>query len=256
MDLQLHDSVALVTAASRGIGRATAERLAAEGATVIAAARSTGREEGIGEGRIIPVPVDLTVPGAAGALVDEVHASYGRLDVLVANTPGPPVKPVLELDWADWEAAHGMLLRPVVELFTHAGRLMTAAGTGSMVLVSSNWVREPLPGSVLSAAYRSAESGLVKTLAGEIASSGVRVNQVLVGGTATERMERLVAHQAATRGISVEQAVANIVAGIPQGRLAEVGEVADVIAFLASPVPGSTTGATFVVDGGALRGAH
>lgn len=256
MDLQLHDTVALVTAASRGIGRATAERLAREGATVIAAARSTGREETLGEGRIIPVAVDLTVAGAAGAVVDDVHATYGRLDVLVANTPGPPVKPVLELDWADWEAAHGMLLRPVVELFTHAGRLMTAAGTGSMVLVSSTWVREPLPGSVLSAAYRSAESGLVKTLATEIASSGVRVNQVLVGGTATERMERLVANQASTRGISAEQAHANIVAGIPQGRLAEVNEVADVIAFLASPVPGATTGATFVADGGALRAAH
>lgn len=256
MDLQLRDTVALVTAASRGIGRATAERLAREGATVIAAARSAGPEETIGEGQIVPMPVDLTRAGAAGALVDDVHATYGRLDVLVANTPGPPVKPVLELDWADWENAHAMLLRPVVELFTRAGRAMTAARSGSMVLVSSNWVREPLPGSVLSAAYRSAESGLVKTLATEIASSGVRVNQVLVGGTATERMERLVADQATARGISEEQAIATILAGIPQGRLAEVNEVADVIAFLASPVPGSTTGATFVVDGGALRGAH
>ena len=256
MDLQLRDTVALVTAASRGIGRATAERLATEGALVVAAARTEGEEEAYGQGRIVPMVVDLTVPGAAAALVERVHATYGRLDALVANTPGPPVKPVLELDWADWEAAHAMLLRPVVELFTHAGRLMTAAGAGSMVLDSSSWVRQPVAGSVLSAAYRSAESALVKTLATEIAPTGVRVNQVLVGGTATERMERLVAGQADARGISAEAVRANIVADIPLGRLAEVGEVADVIAFLASPVPGSTTGSTVVVDGGAIRGAH
>lgn len=257
MDLQVHDRVALVTAASRGIGRAVSESLAREGATVIAAARSQGRSiEQIGAGRVVPEVLDLSVPGAAAALVDRVHDTYGRLDILVANTPGPPVRPVLELAWADWEAAHDLLLRPVVELLTGAGRLMSAAGAGSMVLVSSNWVRQPAPGGVLSAAYRSAESALVKTLATEVAPRGVRVNQVLVGATGTERTQELAAARAAATGTTVEEALADTVREIPLGRIAQVGEVADMIAFLASPVPGFATGATYVIDGGVVRAAH
>lgn len=257
MDLQVRDQIVLVTAASRGIGRGVTERLAREGALVVAAARTEGREtEQIGDGQIIPVTVDLSQPGSASALVDQVHDTYGRIDIIVANTPGPMIKPALQLTWEDWSGAHDLLLRPVVELLTRGGQLMTAAGSGSMVLMSSTWVRQPAPGGVLSAAYRSAQSSFVKSLATEVAPSGVRVNQVLVGATGTERTDRIVADKAAAHGTSREQEIDKMVREIPLGRIADVAEVADAIAFLASPLPGFATGTSLVIDGGAIRAAH
>lgn len=257
MDLALNGRVALVTAASRGIGRATAERLASEGATVIAAARTEGREvEEIGAGRIVPLTVDLGEAGAAAALVERVRAEHGSVDVLVANTPGPKLSPALELTWADWTGAHDTMLRPVVELMTAAGRVMVAQGSGAMVLVSSSWVRQPAPAGVLSAAYRSAQSSFVKSLAGEIAPRGVRVNQVLVGATGTERMENILRSKAETNGTDRDTELDRVVADIPLGRWGEAHEIGDLIAFVASDLPGFSTGSSFVIDGGAIRSAH
>ncbi|MEN3121295.1 MULTISPECIES: SDR family oxidoreductase [Janibacter] len=257
MDLALNGKVALVTAASRGIGRATAERLASEGATVIAAARTEGREvEELGTGRIVPLTVDLGEAGAAADLVERVRAEHGSVDVLVANTPGPKLSPALELTWQDWSAAHDALLRPVVEMMTAAGKVMVEQGRGSMVLVSSSWVRQPSPAGVLSAAYRSAQSSFVKSLAAEIAPRGVRVNQVLVGATGTERMEKILRGKAEVNGTDRQTELDRVVADIPLGRWGEAHEIGDLIAFLASDLPGFSTGSSFVIDGGAIRAAH
>ena len=257
MNLELSGKVALVTASSRGIGLAAATRLAAEGATVVSAARTADRPtEKFGSGRIVPVVADLGRPGAADHLLANVYAEYGRLDVLVANTPGPKLSPVLDLAWPDWASAHEGLLRPVVEMMTGAGRIMRAQGRGAMVLVSSTWVRQPAPGGVLSAAYRSAQSAFVKSLATEIAPHGVRVNQVLVGATATERMENIVRGKAEAHGTDRDTEVARIVADIPLGRWGEPTEIGDLIAFLASNVTSFATGSSFVVDGGAIRSSH
>lgn len=257
MDLALNGKVALVTAASRGIGRAAAERLASEGATVVAAARSQDREtEEVGRGRIVPVVADLGEAGAGGALVAQVREEHGRLDVLVANTPGPKLSPALELTWADWTGAHDTMLRPVVELMTAAGRVMVAQGSGAMVLVSSSWVRQPAPAGVLSAAYRSAQSSFVKSLAGEIAPRGVRVNQVLVGATGTERMENILRSKAEANGTDRDTELDRVVADIPLGRWGEAHEIGDLIAFVSSDLPGFSTGSSFVIDGGAIRSAH
>ncbi|NLT29418.1 MAG: SDR family oxidoreductase [Propionibacterium sp.] len=257
MDLGVRGKIALVTASSRGIGRATSERLAAEGATAISAARSADRQiEHLGEGRILPMSIDLEQPGSGASMVDQVIAEHGALDILVANTPGPIIKAALDLTWDEWESAHDLLLRPVVEMMTAAGKAMKDAESGSMVLVSSTWVRQPNPGGVLSAAYRSAQSSFVKLLAGELAPSGVRVNQVLVGATGTERMENIVASKAAAHGTDADHEIAQIVKDIPLGRWGEAKEVGDLIAFLASPVPAFSTASSFVIDGGAIRAAH
>lgn len=257
MNLNLAGKLALVTASSRGIGRATAERLAAEGATVLSAARTADRaEEQIGDGRILPIASDLSEAGAGVALIEQAEAEYGPLDILVANTPGPKLSPALELTWADWSAAHDALLRPVVELLTTAGRAMSARGSGSMVLVSSTWVRQPSPGGALSAAYRSAQSSFVKTLSAEVAPTGVRVNQVLVGATGTERMENIMKAKAEAHGTDRETELAAIVADIPLGRWGEAAEIGNLISFVASDLPGFSTGSSFVIDGGAIRAAH
>lgn len=257
MDLGFTDKVVLVTASSRGIGRATAERLAAEGATVVSAARTDGREvEQIGTGQIVPVVADLSRRGAGGELIERVHEEHGRLDVLVANTPGPKLAPVLDLTWEDWTTAHEGMLRPVVEMMTAAGRLMAGQGSGSMVLVSSTWVRQPAPGGALSASYRSAQSSFVKSLASEVAPKGVRVNQILVGATGTERMENIVRSKAESNGTDRDTEITRIVADIPLGRWGEAHEIGDLISFIASDLPGFSTGASFVIDGGAIRSAH
>ncbi|MEO9327020.1 SDR family oxidoreductase [Gordonia aurantiaca] len=256
MYLGLDNGVALVTAASRGIGRATAERLATEGMTVIALSRSGGEPEKFETGQIIPWQADLSENGATEGIVDEIVEQYGSLDVVVLNTPGPKIKPVLETTWDDWAAAHDQLLRPVVQLALDAGRRMREQKSGAIVLISSTWVRQPAPGGVLSASYRSAASALMKSLATELAPFGVRVNQVMPGATGTDRMKNIVEAKSAANGTTVEQEIEKVVKDIPLGRWAEAAEIADTIAFVVSPRASFMTGNSVPVDGGAVRAAH
>ena len=257
MDLEIAGQTALVTAASRGIGRAVAHRLADEGMTVLAGARTAEREEEKrGQGNIIPIVSDLSDAEATGSLIDDVVRQHGRLDVLVLNTPGPKIAPVLETTWEDWYAAHDMLLRPVVQLALAGARQMRKQGSGTMVLLSSTWVRQPAPGGALSASYRSAASLMLKTLAREVAAEGIRVLQVMPGATGTDRMQNIVSAKASTHGTTPDQEIANVVAGIPLGRWAEPEEIADVVAFAVSPRASFMTGSTITVDGGAVAASN
>lgn len=257
MDLELIGGTALVTASSRGIGRAVSERLAEEGMTVVSGARSASREtEKLGAGRIVPVVSDLADAEQTGSLVDTVVADHGRLDVLALNTPGPRIVPALDTTWADWQTAHDQLLRPVVQLAVAGGRQMREQGSGTIVLLSSTWVRQPAPGGVLSASYRSAAAAFVKTLAGELAPHGVRVVHVMPGATGTDRMQTIVAAKAEKNGTTEDDEIAAVVRDIPLGRWAQAHEIADVVAFAASPRAGFMTGSSLVVDGGAVRATY
>lgn len=263
MDLDLGEKIALVTAASKGIGFAVASRLVAEGATVVVSSRAgAALDDAVGKLRVLAadrgcgvaaVPADLSTDGAGTRLVADVLGRFGRLDVLVSNTAGPRIGPVLDFTDTDWDSAYAGLLRPAVQLSRAAARHMADRGTGSIVFLTSTWVRQPSPGGGLSASMRAAISALAKQLALELAPSGVRVNQVMPGATGTDRMYDLAATKAGRNGTTVQQEIAEVVSAIPLGRWADPGEIADAVAFLASPRSAFTTGHSLSVDGGAVR---
>ena len=256
MDLQLTGKTALVTAASKGIGQAVAQRLAQEGAVVAAASRSmagVAEQSFPGGGRIVPIAADLSSREEAGKLVDTVVQRLGGLDVLVLNTPGPKLKPFLETELPDWEAAFDLLVRPVLQLAMAGARHMAARQAGSIVFLTSTWVKQPAASGALSASMRSALSSLCKQMALELGPVGVRVNQVQPGATGTDRMSDIVEAKARKNGTTAQQEIEQIVKDIPLGRWGDPEEIANAVAYLASPAAGFVTGATLQIDGGAVR---
>lgn len=226
MDLRLDGTISLVTAASRGIGRAVAYRLAEEGSVVSISARPTPALEAAvrdapGGGKSLRgIPADHRDPSATEGLVERVVATHGRLDILVINTPGPPILPVLATQMSHWSDAYEQLLRPALQLATAASRVMLEQKGGSIVFLTSTWVKQPAPGGALSCVMRSAVSALAKQLSIELAAYGVRVNQVLPGATNTDRARTVIAAKAKSNGTSEEEERARALAQIPMARMA------------------------------------
>ncbi len=253
MDLGLNGHVVAVTAASRGIGAAVARQFAAEGATAVAASRTAPSVNDATPGRILPVKLDLDDAEATARFVPDTVAEHGRIDALVVNTAGPPLGAFLDTTDDDWSAAYDLLLRPAVQLARAGARQMVTQGSGTIVFLTSTWVRQPAPGGVLSSSFRSAIAAMAKQLASEVAPAGVRVVQVMPGATGTDRMRNIVAAKSAGNGTSEDEEVQKIVKDIPLGRWGSAEEIASSITFLASPRSSFTTGASLVVDGGAVR---
>ncbi|HJT93003.1 MAG TPA: SDR family oxidoreductase [Mycobacterium sp.] len=259
MDLGLDGKVALVTAASKGIGRAVAHQLAAEGADVLASSRpgpaltAAVTQAGNLRGRLEALPADLTDEAATAELVSSVCAQRGRLDILVVNTPGPRLIPFLEATPTDLLDAFQLLVRPAIQLACAGGQTMAAQRSGSIVFLTSTWVRQPPAGALLSATMRSVISALAKQMALELAPLGVRVNQVMPGATATDRMRSVIAHKVQLHGSDEASELRDAVASIPMGRWAEPEEIARQVAFMASEAASFTTGTAVAVDGGYIR---
>jgi 3-oxoacyl-[acyl-carrier protein] reductase len=234
VDLGLEGRVALVTGASRGIGRAIADALAAEGALVARASRTS------------PYAFDSADLGAVGPLVDAVERDLGPVDVLVANTGGPPrFADPLAIDAGAWEAAHREL---VVSPMLVMGRVvpgMRERGFGRVVAVSSSAAREPLTGLQLSNANRPGLLAAMKLLARENAGHGLTFNALLPGRIATDRLVE------GHGGIDAADAAAR--GEVPAGRLGRPEEVAAAAAFLCSQAAGYVTGQSLLVDGGLTR---
>jgi len=261
MDLGLEGLVVLVTAASKGLGRATAVQLAREGAKVVVCARG---HEALQEARdeiaalgaeILAVPVDLVDHNAAQTLVDATVARFGRLDILVGNAGGPPPGGFLSLDVDAWEEAVQLTLMSFVRLCYAAIPAIQQSAHGCILAFTSMSVKQPLPNLVLSNSLRLAVTGLVKSLADELALDGIRVNAICPGWTRTDRVEQLLRDRAGRNNSSVEQEAEQIAAAIPLGRMATPDEFARAAAFLASPAASYITGVSLLVDGGVYRGA-
>jgi 3-oxoacyl-[acyl-carrier protein] reductase len=204
-------------------------------------------------GSIRAFPLDLMDVEATGRLVESVIKAYGRIDILVMNTPGPPIIPVVETTLRHWSEAYDQLLRPALQLALSASQAMAAQKSGSIVFITSTWVKQPAPGGGLSSVMRSGIAAFAKQLALELAASGVRINQVMPGATITERTTRIIEAKAKAQGTSVDEQRRRSIEQIPLGRMADPAEIANAIVFLVSSASAFTTGATLQVDGGAVR---
>lgn len=260
MDLGLRGKVALVAASSRGLARAVAEELAREGASLVMCARGAAplreaadairAEHGV---RVIDVAGDLGEPSNRAKLLDAAMKEFGRVDVLVTNTGGPPAGP-FEAHSADaWATAVRQNLESVVELTRAVLPGMKERRWGRIVNVTSIAVKQPVDNLILSNSVRAAVTGFARTLANEVAPFNVTVNNVMPGYTRTQRVEELAAKNAALRGTSEVEERTAWERQIPMGRLGEPAEFAAMVAFLASERASYTTGASIPVDGGWIR---
>lgn len=260
MDLGIRGKVALVGASSQGLGRAVARELAAEGAVVVLCARGAGALE---EARaaiaaetgaeVRAVTADLAWPGEAGRVVEQALGDFGRVDILVTNTGGPPSGPFEAHDGAAWQAAYDLLLRAPLELARGVLPGMKARGWGRIITITSIAVKQPVEGLVLSNSLRAALAGLARTLANEVARDGITVNNVLPGYTRTDRVVELARATAARSGTAEAEVYARWEREIPMGRLGEVREFAALVAFLVSERASYLTGQSIAVDGGWIR---
>ena len=260
MDLGLKNRIALVAASSKGLGRAVAEELAAEGCDLVMCARgkealdavassireSTGR-------RVLALTADLAKREDVARVAQAALAEYGRVDVLVTNGGGPPAGPFESHSAEVWDAAVRQTLESVVELTRAVLPGMKERRWGRIINVTSIAVKQPVDNLILSNSVRAAVTGFARTLANEVASFGVTVNNVMPGYTRTDRVTSLAAKNAQTRGTTADEQLAQFERQIPMGRLGEPREFAAMVAFLASERASYTTGASIPVDGGWIR---
>jgi len=252
--------VALVCAASKGLGRACAEALARDGCRVAicsrggAALRDARAAIEAAGGEAIAIDADLRRAADVTRVVEETVRAFGGLDILVSNTGGPPSGPFMAIDEAAWSDAIDSLLLSVVRLCRAAIPHLRTRGGGRIINITSISVKQPIEGLVLSNALRAAVTALAKTLAVELAPDNILVNCVAPGYTRTGRVVELAAQTAAREDKAPEEIERRIMAGIPLGRMGQPDEFAAVVAFLASPAASYVSGVTIPVDGAWTRG--
>jgi 3-oxoacyl-[acyl-carrier protein] reductase len=255
MDLGLEKRRAVVTGASRGLGRAIASALAAEGAEVIAVARNLERLNELvdatpaGPGSIAARACDLADASAIDGLAAVMHDT----DILVLNTGGPPPGPAADTSDAVWVKQFDAMFLSAVRLTRLALPGMRKRGFGRIIAIVSSGVIQPIPNLSVSNALRSALVGWAKTLAGEVAADGVTVNCIAPGRIATDRVAELDQGRATREGIEIAQVQEESRGAIPVGRYGDAAEFASVTAFLASPRASYMTGGVIRVDGGMIR---
>jgi 3-oxoacyl-[acyl-carrier protein] reductase len=260
MDLGLRGRVAIVAAASKGLGRAVAEALAGEGAEIAICARTsadlekaaarlqaaTGRE-------VFWQAVDVGKATEVARFVGDVEKRFGRVDICVTNTGGPPSKLFSATTNEDWRVWIDQLLMSTVYFAQETLPRMQKNQWGRFLTITSYSVKQPVEGLLLSNSLRAGVTGLVRTLANEYAACGITVNNVCPGYTRTDRLDDLAEMMASRTGATQEEIFAGWKKIIPAGRLGRPEEFAAVVAFLASEKASYVNGVSLTIDGGTTR---
>ncbi|MEP6622089.1 MAG: SDR family oxidoreductase [bacterium] len=261
MDLGLSGKIALVAAASRGLGRAVAEEFAREGMHVVICARGADALHETAEWirantavTVVEVVADLSISDDVRRVAETALTTFGRVDVLVTNGGGPPAGPFESHSDEAWDAAVRQTLNSVIGLTRAVLPGMKERRWGRIINVTSIAVKQPVDNLILSNSVRAAVTGFARTLANEVAPFNITVNNVMPGYTRTQRVEDLAQRNASLHGTSADAERSMWERQIPMARLGEPVEFAAMVAFLASERASYTTGASIPVDGGWIKG--
>ena len=260
MDLGLTGRVAVVAAASKGLGRAVAEELAREGAHVAICARTAStlaetadRIQKATSREVFHQAIDVTDSKAVASFVAAVESRFGRIDICVTNSGGPPSNLFRNTQPEDWRAAIDQLLMSTIFFARETLPRMQKNNWGRLITITSSAVKQPVEGLLLSNSIRAAVTGLARTLANEYAADGITVNNVCPGFTRTARLDGLAASISQRTGARPEEVFAGWEREIPTGRVGTPEEFAAVVAFLASERASYVNGTSIAVDGGLVR---
>lgn len=260
MDLGLQGKSVLITAASRGLGRACAKELSYAGAIVTIASRdreqlrTTAEEiERETKNKVYFIPMDVTDPNQIQGAVQAAVENGGGIDVLITNSGGPPAGSFERFDDKAWMNAFNLNLLSVIRLIRETLPSMRERGSGRIVNLTSSSIKQPIQNLVLSNTYRAGVHGLTKSLAIELAKDKILVNTVAPGRVATERIAELDKNQAHLKGIDIETVRQQSIANIPVGRYGYSEEFAKAVAFMVSFTQSYITGQALLVDGGMVK---
>lgn len=263
MDLGIAGKTALVCGASKGIGRAIAEGLAAEGVELVLCARQDAALDKACEeirkktgARIHFKACNLTDSADRAELIKAVNEILGGVDILVHNTGGPRPSSVQDTSLDDWNTGFNQLFQMIVHLNEAFVPKMKEKKWGRVLCVTSLSVIEPIANLAISNAMRSGVTSMLKTLSDEVAQFNITVNCLAPGSIATERLEDLMEARLARTGQSKEEYLKQYIAGIPMARLGTPEEFASVAVFLASKKASYVTGSTIAIDGGKRRATY